>query len=156
MTSTPALTQTPQSPACQLWSGIGASVITGSTSAAATVSNTVLFATAGANGSILKSMRAASMDSAAINLQIWIDPAGSGTKYLLGTIHIGALAGDGAAGATVNVDLFANATPFIGLSYDNSGKPCLLLSASTKIWVGSIAALTASKHCWITGEQEDF
>ena len=115
----------------------------------------VPFFTAGADGSILKSMIVATNDSAARYLGVWIQPAGSGSYYLLGQVIVGALAGDGAAGATVNVDVLSNLV-ITGLSFDQLGKPVLPLVAGTVIALSLATQATTDKALWVTGVAEDF
>jgi hypothetical protein len=113
------------------------------------------FFTAGPEGSILKSMIVATNESAARYLGVWVQPAGSGSHYLIGQVAVGILAGDGAAGVTVNVDVLANAY-LIGLTYDQTGRPVLPLQAGSVVSVSLATQCTTDKAIWITGSAEDF
>ena len=115
----------------------------------------VPFFTAGSEGSILKQMTVATNDSAARYLGVWIQPAGSGSYYLLGQIAIGALSGDGATGATVNVDVLANSV-ITGLTSDQLGKPVMPLLAGTVVALSLATQATTDKAIWVTGVAEDF
>ena len=118
--------------------------------------NTVALVTAGVEGSIVKSVRVASSDSAARYLTFWLDYLGTNaTMYLLGTIPIPITAGGSATGAVINVDVLGH--PMLtGLSLDQTNKPILELAPSAILRVGIIAATTASTFIWVTAESEDF
>lgn len=149
-TTTLPLTQTLKSPAVVLNNASGASAIT-----AGVPSNTVLFCTAGSEGSLLKSMVIASDDSAARYLSLWIDPGAAGTKYLIGTVAVPATAGYSATGVLLNVDVLSNGY-LQGMVVDQSGRNILPLQAGTTVYVGMIAAITAGKTVFVTGSMEDF
>lgn len=115
--------------------------------------NTVLFATAGADGSVLKSIMIASDDSSARTVQFWLSTDAGTTKYLIGSTVVAALAG---SATLINIDVLGN-TILTGFAFDETGKPVLPLAASARIYVGIItAAVTASKTLYITGSQEDY
>jgi len=114
-----------------------------------------LLCTAGANGSILKALRIASTDTAAANVAIWIQPAGTGLLTLLGVVNVPITAGFSATGVVAPVDVLGN-TYLTGLTTDQTGLPVLPLAASTKVYVSLLAALTNYKALHITGTQEDF
>jgi hypothetical protein len=147
-------TQNIISPQCMLWKNIGASAITGADGAVPTVSNTVLFATAGSNDSIIKSMVATSTDGTARILQIWQSPDSGTTTYLIGAVNIPANSGFG-SGTTASVDLLANSV-IIGLTFDQAGKPVLPLATGQKLYVGTTTAITTLTYVFVTGVQEDF
>lgn len=105
-----------------------------------TTKKTVL--TAGASGSKVVSLVAATDDTAAENLQVWIKRGG--TYYLLGTVNVPLLSGAGAAGAVAAVDLL-NATSMPGLPLDNDGQHYLLLKSGDSLEVSAMATITAAK-----------
>lgn len=151
MTTTPALTQTPKSPALILTSAIAAQAIDNS----GVVTNHQLLYTAGASGAIVKSLLITSNDTAARYATAWIQPGGTGAIIPLGTVAVPATAGLSATGILQNIDVLGN--PYLtGLAIDNSGKPCLLLEAGTKLFIGLVAALTANKAMFIFTQAEDF
>ena len=102
--------------------------------------NTVLFATAGAEGSEVKSITIASDDSSARVVSFYVSMDAGTTKYLLGSVNV-----PSSAGLTlVNVDVLGNVL-LVGLPLDQSGKPVLELVAAARLYVGiTIAAVTAA------------
>ncbi len=115
--------------------------------------NTILFATAGANDSVLKSIIISSTDTAAATVQFWLSPDAGTTKYLIGSAVVAALSGNA---TVINIDVLAN--PIItGFATDQTGRPVLPLQATYRIYVGVItAAVTANKNVYIIGVQEDY
>lgn len=154
-TTTAPFTQTIINFGATLVKNTGASVAAATDAAGPVPTNVVLLTTAGAEGSIVNSLMAASDDSAARYLQLWRSMDAGITYRLLGCVAIGALAGNGAAGVTANVDLLANSV-ITGLSYDQMGKPVLQLMANARLYVGTTAAITTLKHIAVTGTQENF
>jgi hypothetical protein len=160
-TTTNPFTQEIKNPACVLNNPTAGSPtpasLTFTTAGQPTNASTmlVLFATAGADGAILKAMHVASNDTTARYLGVWIQPGGTGSYFLIGQIAVGALAGVGAGGVTVNIDVLAN-TYLIGLTYDQAGRPVLPLAAGSKVYVSLATQVTTDKAIWVTGAQEDF
>jgi len=115
--------------------------------------NTVLFSTAGANDSVLKSIQISSDDSIARTVQFWLSTDAGTTKYLIGTVPVAAFSG---SASLINIDVLGNAI-LTGFAFDETGKPVLPLAANARIYVCIItAAVTATKTLYITGVQEDF
>jgi len=150
-TATNPFTQTVKNPSLILLPSVSAQSI----DSVGVVTNHVLFYTAGAEGAILKSMVIASNDSSARYVSVWIQPAGSGSIYLLCQVAVPATSGFGSTGAVLNVDVLANQY-VAGLVIDQSGRPVLPLEAGTKVYVGLVAALTAAKVLYVTGVAEEF
>lgn len=119
------------------------------------VSNNVTVFTAGAEGSVLKSLLLATNDSAARYVSIWIQPGGAGNIVLLGTVAVPATSGLSATGVLINIDVLANGY-IAGLVLDQSNRPVLPLAASTVVSVGLVAQLTADKALYVTAIGEDF
>ena len=115
--------------------------------------NTVLFATAGADGSIMKSIVISSDDTSSRVIELWISTDSGTTKYRLSSVTVPASSG---SAGTVNVDFFAG-TVFVGTCYDETGKPVLPLTANARLYCAvTTAAVTASKTVYITGVQFDY
>lgn len=150
-TTTNPFTQTIKNPTLIILPSVSAQSI----DSVGVVTNHVLFFTAGAEGSILKSLTISGNDTAAKSVSIWIQPGGTGDITLIGTVNIPITAGLGATGTIANVDVLAN-TYLAGLTADQSGRPVLPLEAGTKIYCGLVAALTASKVLYVNGVAEDF
>lgn len=119
------------------------------TSADTTTLKTVF--TASANDSDVKALLAASTDSAAINLQIYISRGG--TDYQIGCVNIPANSGtNGVANA---VDLL-NGTNIPGLLVDSAGKLYLALKTGDTLRVACLATMTAAKTLWVTAIGQDY
>lgn len=115
--------------------------------------NTILFATAGANDSVMKAIMISSTDTAAQTVQFWISPDAGTTKYLIGSAVVAGLSG---AATLTNIDVLNNAI-ITGLTLDQTGRPVLPLQATYRIYIGVITqAVTASKNIYVTGAQEDY
>ena len=153
-TTTNPFTQSIKSPACFLKRNTGAIAITTSDSADPVVTaGLVQLTVAGAEGSIVKSIRACSTDTASQYLQLWYEPSGGG-KYLLGSIQVPASAGS--TGAVAAIDVLPNASPMTGFPFDQTSKGILMLEPLAKLYVGTITQLTAGKYIHVTAAQEDF
>lgn len=150
-TTTNPFTQTIKNPKLILLPSVAAQSI----DSVGVVSDTVLFFTAGAEGSVLKSMTIASNDSAAKNVSIWIQPGGTGDIILLGTVNVPLTAGYSSTGVLLNVDVLGNQY-ITGLTIDQSGRPVLPLEAGTKIYCGLVATLSTGKVLYVHGVAEDF
>lgn len=119
----------------------------------ATASNKVTVATAGSNGSIIKSFWVASTDTTARNVNFYLNAGGSGTDQLICTLTIPITAGDDAA--TNVVDVLRNSL-FTGTSYDAFGNKVLYLQASSTIKVAATTTVTSGKELDFNGEQLDY
>lgn len=113
--------------------------------------------TAGANDSDVKAIIAASNDTAAVNLQLFI--VRGAVNYLLGTIGIPAGAGNDGVGASI--DMLARDTgfipaPILGLPLDNVGKPYIPLKSGDTLKIGCVATMTAAKTCYVSFFGEDY
>lgn len=148
-TTTCPIAQTIQNPAVQIANGDGA-VGTGFTT---NPSNTKLFFTAGAEGSVLKSLMVSSDDTATKLLVLYLSTDGGTTKYWLGCILVAITAGQ--TGAIANLD-FLGSSLFTGLPLDQSGKPVLELTANAKLYVGVQVAVTSGKFINVVGQAEDY
>lgn len=116
-------------------------------------SNTVLLTTAGANGSVLKSLIASSDDSSARVLTLYLSPDSGTTKYAIGSVSIAATAGN--TGAIASTDLLSS-TLFPGLAVDGAGKLILELAASMRLYVGVQTTITSGKLINVFAQREDF
>lgn len=119
--------------------------------------NTKLFFTAGADGSVLKSMVATTdATAAAQTLGIWLSTDAGTTKVLLGVINVPL--NSGYTGAIAAVDcLNATIFPLNALQVDQSGKVVLTLPASARIYLGCLTtAVAANKTLYVTGFAQDF
>lgn len=150
-TTTNPFTQTIKNPGLILLPSTVAQVI----DAVGVVTNTLLFCTAGAEGSVLKSMIIASNDTAAKYVSVWIQPGGTGSLFLLGQVAVPLTSGFSATGVLINIDVLNNAY-LTGLALDQTGRQVLPLEAGTIIRVGMVAAPTAAKCLYVTGVLEDF
>lgn len=103
--------------------------------------------TAGADGGRVIALVATSDDTSAIDVQVFVQRAGAGTAYLLGTKQsaIGAGNTDGAAPTDLLAQLVTDPT-------DGS----LILGPGDVVKVGPKAAVTAAKTCYITGQYGDY
>lgn len=116
--------------------------------------NTVLFFTAGTNGSILRSLIASSDDTSARTVSIYASPDNGTTNYLIANLNIAAGAGL-TSGTTANVDLL-NGIVLIGLPTDQGGNHIIALPSGWKLYIGvTIAAVTATRTLHIFGIGED-
>jgi hypothetical protein len=116
--------------------------------------NTKLLCTAGADGSILKSLTISSDDSSTRVVQFWISSDSGVTKHLLGSISVAA--NSGTNGSAPNVDPLGS-TMFLGLCTDSSGKYVISLPASHQIYYGvTTAAVTSGRTLYLIATLEDF
>lgn len=123
----------------------------GSITTATGAGTKVTIFTAGTNDSVLKSLNLASTDTAAINVQIFVNV--SGTDRLLGTVPIPANSGNNGSVPSVDV-LRSSMLP--SLSYDAYGNKVLNLKAGTTVKISAITAPAAGKQIDIVGEAGDF
>ena len=151
-TSTNPFTKTVQSPAISL---VNASSFT-ATNPGTAPTNTILFFTAGTEGSILKSIIASTdATAAAQTIALWISTDGGTTKYLLGVINVPL--SSGYTGAVVNVDVLGANSMLVGLTVDQAGRNVLPLAAGARLYISClVTAVAASKTLWVTGVAEDF
>ena len=147
-TTTLPIAQTIQTPVVSILNATSFIAANGGTAP----TNTVLFFTAGAEGSEVKAIIISSDDSSARVVSFYISMDAGTTKYLLGSVNV-----PSSAGLTlVNVDVLGNVL-MVGLPLDQSGKPVLELVAAARIYVGvTIAAVTAGRTVHIIGQVEDF
>jgi hypothetical protein len=115
-----------------------------------------LLCTAGADGSILKSLRIASTDTTGRYVSLWIQPGGTGLLQLISTLYVEAESGFYTSGGVrANVDILGN-VGLVGMTTDQTGLPVLPLAASTKVYVSLLATLTDYKALHITATLENF
>lgn len=115
--------------------------------------NTLLLGTAGAEGSVIKSLIISSSDTASASVQFWISTDAGTTKYLLGTVVVAATSGFATA---TNIDVLGN-TLIAGLPIDSAGRPVIELAAGAKIYICVItSAVTANKNVYVTAQVEDY
>jgi len=147
-TTTLPITQTIQNPVVAIVNATSFIAANGGTSP----TNTVLFMTAGSEGSEVKSIMIASDDSSARVVSFYLSTDAGTTKYLLGSVSV-----PSSAGLTlVNLDVLGNSL-MVGLPLDQSGKPVLQLFAAARLYVGvTIAAVTAGRTVHIISQVEDF
>ena len=109
--------------------------------------------TAGPEGSIIKSIVAAS-DDAAKTLAFYSSPNNGTNKYLLGTAAVALSAGFN--GTTANVDVLNNVF-LVGLSIDQTSRQCLPLESGVSLWAGVVTtAISTNKGIHISVYGEDF
>ncbi|WP_423454239.1 hypothetical protein [Ottowia sp. VDI28] len=109
--------------------------------------------TAGANDSVLKSFNLASTDSAANNVQVFINVGGAGTDRLISTVPVPANSGNN--GTVASVDVLRSALlPFA--SYDAYGNRVLNLAAGTTIKIAPLTTPASGKVIDAFGEGGDF
>lgn len=115
--------------------------------------NTLLLGTAGADGSVVKSLVISSTDTASATVQFWISIDGGTTKYLIGSVVVAGLSGNA---TLANIDVLGN-TLLQGFANDSSGRPVLNLPASCTVHVCVItSAVTTNKNVYVLGMVEDF
>lgn len=111
--------------------------------------------TAGAEGSVVKSLTITSDSTAAHIVQLWLSLNAGTTDFLLCSVNVPIGAGF-LSGTTVNIDVLAAAV-VAGFPTDQSGRPTLELQASAELYVGvTIAAVTANKTIYIQAMVEDY
>lgn len=117
------------------------------------VTNLVTVYTAGSNDAVVKSLVVTSSDSSARTLNIYIN---NGTyDYLLAAITIPATSGGASGGTTVNVDILGSQY-FLGLPFDQSGKPVLPLQTGYVLKAGVQVAVTAAKTVTVSAIVEEY
>lgn len=114
-----------------------------------------LIFTAGAEGSIVKSLIIASNDTANRYVSLWMGEGAAGPISLIGTIPVPLSSGYSATGVLVNVDALAHQY-IVGLTVDQCGRPVLPLAPSSRLYIGLVASLTALKQLYVSGVAEDF
>jgi hypothetical protein len=119
------------------------------------VTNDQLIYTAGADDSVVKSILITSNDSAVRYVSIWVQPGGTGAKYLLNTVAVPVNSGYSPTGIIANVDVL-NGPYMQGLCCDQTGRPVLPVSAGTKIYAGLVAGLTSNKQLYLLTISADF
>jgi len=150
-TTTLPITQTIQNPVVAIVNATSFIAANGGTSP----TNTVLFMTAGAEGSEVKAILIASDDSAAKQISFYLSTDSGTTKYLINTINVPIGSGL-TSGTTANIDVLGS-TAMVGLPLDQSGKPVMILVAAARIYVGVITAVvTSGRTIHITGQVEDY
>lgn len=116
------------------------------------VANAKLLVTAGADGCIIYGIEASSDDTAVIDVGLFLQLAGSGTKYPLGAKRVAIRSGDptnaNAAAATQILDV--GQFPF--LLPDGA----LMLGASDKLYAAPQAAVTSGKTLTLVAMYGDY
>lgn len=117
--------------------------------------NTVPLFTAGAEGSVVKSLiMSTDATAAAQTVGIWISTDAGTTKMLIGVVNVPL--SSGYTGAVVNVDALANLY-LQGLDYGVSGRPELPMQANAVLYCGCLTtAVAANKTLWITGCAQNY
>lgn len=150
-TTTLPITQTIQNPVVSIVNSTSFIEANGGTSP----TNTVLLLTAGAEGSVVKSIVVSSDDSAVKQVSFYLSIDSGTTKYLLGTVSVAAGSGL-TSGTKANVDVLGNYY-LLGLPVDQSNKPVIELKAGSQIYVGVItAAVTIGRTIHIISQMEDY
>lgn len=110
--------------------------------------------TAGANGSKVVSITAASDDSSNKTFSIYVTR--SATDYLLGTVTVPTLSGTD--GSAPSVDLLGGGTTnqIPGLPIDNDGQRYILLENGDVLKVAALVTLTAAKTAHFHSNYADF
>lgn len=138
VTSTPVFPQTPNNGKVQI------------ANADAQSQKTVY--TGGSNGSKIVSLIAQSTDTSSRDIQISM--TNGGTSYPLGTVTVGAGAGN--SGATAGVSLL-NITQIPGLPLDSDGNPFIFLASSSDVLtVEALTTVTSGKLVTVTAIAADF
>lgn len=104
--------------------------------------------TAGADGARVFSVSAATDDTAAVELQLFVQRDGAGGNFLLGTIQ--AAVGSGNSNAVPATDLLGSNIK--GLDADGS----LILGGLDKLRVAPKVAVTAAKTVWVVASYGDY
>ncbi len=151
------MAKTFQNPFTQTITQIGQTIVNATSFTAANggtaPTNTVLVTTAGADGSVVKSLMISSDDSSSRTVTFWVSTDSGTTKIMLGTVVIAANSG---SATIINIDVLANSI-ITGFSIDQSGRPILELQANARIYAGVLtAAVTSGRTLYISGYQEDF
>ena len=113
-------------------------------------SNTVLLYTAAANDANVKAVIVTSDDSSARVMNVYLSPDSGTTFYLLGSVSIPITAG---IATNPPVDVLAN---LVGLPIDASGRPCIPMLASERLYIGSQTTVTSGKYLVATAIVEEF
>lgn len=113
--------------------------------------NTVVCFTAGANGSLVDSIRILSDDSANKIVHLYVNDGG--TLYPLGAYTVAL--GSGTNGTALPVDPLSNANSS-HQPISNQGKRQIRLPAGAQIIAGVAAAVTAAKTIWVSVSGLDF
>lgn len=107
--------------------------------------------TAASNDAVLKVLSCTSTDTAAQNVQLWIND-GSADR-LLGTIPVPANSGNNGTAASVDI---LSGTLIPGLGQDQNGKKILSLKAGNIVKVSSLATVTTAKQLDFLGVAEEY
>lgn len=119
-----------------------------------TPSNLKQLFVAGANDSILKSLIAATDDTANRILNLYRRPGNAGANYyFIVAIQVPLTAGN--TGAIACLDLLGSAV-FAGLCYDQGGKAVFPVAATDGIYGGIQVAVTSGKFINVTALGEDY
>lgn len=119
------------------------------TNATGTTKTTIF--TAGANGARLLSVSAVTSDTAANDVNLYVQVGGSGTVFNLGGKRVPIAAGDVVANTIAGVQLL-DVGQFPGLQPDGS----LLLGPADVVQAGVVAAVTAAKTLTIFAQGLDY
>jgi len=107
--------------------------------------------TAGAEGSIIRSVTCVSDDTAAVNLRVFIYDGSSSIQ--IGTVNIPIASGTNGTASSVDV---INMSSIPSLPLDGNGKRILLLKAGQKLQVAALATITALKTVTVSAIAEDY
>jgi len=107
--------------------------------------------TAGANDAVVKSIICVSDDTAAVNLRVLINIAG--TDYQIGTVNVPIASGTNGTANAVDV---LNSTALPGLPLDRNGKRILPLVGGAIVKVAALATVTAAKTVTVTAIVEEY
>lgn len=107
--------------------------------------------TASSNDAIVKAINAASLDSAARVVSLWI-VAADNQPTLIGAVNIPANSGNNGTAATVDL---LGGTLMPSLPYDSNGKRIIEMKAGQKLFV-SVPAITAGTQIQVTAQIEEY
>ena len=116
----------------------------------ASTTNASAVFTASASGSRVYSLIGSTNDTAAVNVFLTIQPGGTGTTaYHIGQVNIPI--NSGMIASTLSTDLL-NPAVVPGLPLDNVGKRYIELGANDKLYIGTVANMTAAKVLSVTAQ----
>lgn len=112
--------------------------------------------TAGTNGTKVELLSVTSTDTAAKDIQLWINDGT--TSALLGTASI--IATSGFINSAPAISLFnalnTSGQPLIMSTFDSNGNKYLYLKTGWSLKVGTTANVTAAKTIYVTAQYTDF
>ena len=107
--------------------------------------------TAGVDDAVLKTLHCTSTDTAAMNVQLWVNDGAA--DRLVGTINVPANSGNN--GTAPSVDMLSG-TAIPGLGFDQNGKRILMLKAGALVKVAVLVTVTAAKQIDFFGAAEEY